>query len=507
MKHLTRSITATNSLQQTHFLAIIGACAMLTATPAMALTLALAPSTDGVARAVNTTQTAGKSTARRLADELSHAFRDAAKTLAPSVVTINTSSAKLNDRGRAQHGTGTGVVISRDGYIVTANHVVADADEIELVLHDGRSAKATVVGLDPGTDIAVLRTEESGLIPAGFADSDELEPGEWVVAIGAPFGLERTVTAGIVSAKGRSDVGLATFESYIQTDAAINPGNSGGPLANLDGAVIGINSAISSRGGGNDGIGFAVPSSVVRRVADSIIATGRVARGYLGIGVQPADAKMLAGLGIAKDAGVGVLVNRVESDSPAAKAGIEPGDLITSIAGRSVHTPGELVATISEIAPGSEVDLRAIRNSDERRMRATLAERPDGSAPLAERNSAAKPSSASVKLGMVLREISADELAAPGAVADIGAAANMGAETGAVLVESVNANSPAADAGIAPGDLIRRLGAHTVHTLKQAQSALKEIAADAAVPALVERQGQSRFVLIRAAPTSSDTRR
>jgi serine protease Do len=499
MKHLTRSITKTNSLQQTHFLALIGACALLTATPAMAL--ALAPSTDGVARAVNTTQTAGKSTARRLADELSHAFRDAAKTLAPSVVTINTTSTKLDDRGRAQHGTGTGVVISRDGYIVTANHVVADADEIELVLHDGRTAKATVVGLDPGTDIAVLRTEESGLIPAGFADSDALEPGEWVVAIGAPFGLERTVTAGIVSAKGRSDVGLATFENYIQTDAAINPGNSGGPLANLDGAVIGINSAISSRGGGNDGIGFAVPSSVVRRVADSIIATGRVARGYLGIGVQPADAEMLAGLGIAKDAGVGVLVNRVEDDSPAAKAGIEPGDLITSIAGRSVHTPGELVATISEIAPGSEVDLRAIRNSDERRMRATLAERPDASAPQAERNSAAKPSSASVKLGMVLREISADELAA------LGAAANMGAETGAVLVESVNANSPAADAGIAPGDLIRRLGAHTVHTLKQAQSALKEIAADAAVPALVERQGQSRFVLIRAAPTSSDTRR
>ena len=505
MKHLTRSITKTNSLQQTHFLALIGACALLTATPAMAL--ALAPSTDGVARAVNTTQTAGKSTARRLADELSHAFRDAAKTLAPSVVTINTSSAKLNDRGRAQHGTGTGVVISRDGYIVTANHVVADADEIELVLHDGRTAKATVVGLDPGTDIAVLRTEESGLIPAGFADSDELEPGEWVVAIGAPFGLERTVTAGIVSAKGRSDVGLATFENYIQTDAAINPGNSGGPLANLDGAVIGINSAISSRGGGNDGIGFAVPSSVVRRVADSIIATGRVARGYLGIGVQPADAEMLAGLGIAKDAGVGVLVNRVEDDSPAAKAGIEPGDLITSIAGRSVHTPGELVATISEIAPGSEVDLRAIRNSDERRMRATLAERPDAGAPQAERNSAAKPSSASVKLGMVLREISADELAALGAAANMGAAANSGAETGAVLVESVNANSPAADAGIAPGDLIRRLGAHTVHTLKQAQSALKEIAADAAVPALVERQGQSRFVLIRAAPTSSDTRR
>ena len=215
-------------------------------------------------------------------------------------------------------GTGTGAVISKDGFIVTANHVVADADEIELLFHDGRTAKATVVGLDPGTDIAVLHTDARDLVAASFGESSELEIGDWVVAIGAPFGLEQTVTAGIVSAKSRSDVGLATFENYIQTDAAINPGNSGGPLANLDGEIIGINSCISSKGGGNDGIGFAVPSAVARRVVEAIIADGRVARGWLGIGVQPVDEDMIASLGA--NASTGVLVNSVSSGSPAQAA-------------------------------------------------------------------------------------------------------------------------------------------------------------------------------------------
>ena len=488
--------------------ALIAACALATAAPLPALA-----ATDGA----SATRVTEKTSARRKADELSRAFRSAAKEISPSVVTINTTGRPATparmQRGMPMlppgfdvpmpapqnqgpmRGTGTGVVISRDGYIVTANHVVADADTIELVFNDGRTAKATVVGLDPGTDIAVLRTEASDLDPAEFGDSDDLEIGEWVVAVGAPFGLEKTVTAGIVSAKGRSDVGLATFENYIQTDAAINPGNSGGPLANLDGEIIGINSAISSRGGGNDGIGFAVPSAVVRRVAESIIASGRVSRGYLGIGVQPADGEMLAGLGMTGDAGV--LVNRVEHDSPAARAGIEPGDLITSVAGHPVRTPGELVAAIGQVAPGSEIDLRAMRNGDEQRIHATLAERQDDGAPRAAHENSARPSSAIGRLGLALRALG------PGDARGMG----IDAEDGALVVESVEDGSAAAQAGIEAGDVIRRIGQRTVHSLKDAQDAVAANTGGGAVAMLVEREGRTRFVLLRPTEAPSDTRR
>lgn len=490
-----------------HTIGKAGIAAMLVACSLAASAAQPATAEGGADRTQRSTERSG---ARRRADDLSNAFRGAARAIAPSVVTINTTSSRQRTpagvhRGlpalppgfemptpvppqRAPNsparGTGTGVVISRDGYIVTANHVVADADGIELVFSDGRSAKATVVGLDPGTDIAVLRTAESGLEPAAFGDSDALETGEWVVAIGAPFGLEQTVTAGIVSAKGRSDVGLATFENYIQTDAAINPGNSGGPLANLDGEIVGINSAISSRGGGNDGIGFAVPSAVVKRVVDSIIANGRVARGFLGVGVQPADGEMLAGLGVQSD--TGVLVNRVERDSPAAKAGIETGDVITSIDGRKVRTPGELVAAIGSAEPGRVIDLRTVRDGVEQRMQATLAERQDEGASRAA--GGGEHPSAAARLGMTLRALGADDAASLGIELDSG---------GALVVESVDADGPAAAAGIEAGDVIRRIGSHGVATLKDARDALGTAPADAPVAVLVERQGRTRFVLIR----------
>ena len=484
--------------------ALLAACALLGASPCIAM-----PQTSAMPAEQKAAPRSDERTdARRHADGLSRAFRDAAKVLAPSVVTINTTSRKAApaqslppgfrmpapERQAPARGTGTGVVISRDGYVVTANHVVADAEEIELVLHDGRTASATIVGLDPGTDIAVLRTEASGLAPAGFGNSEALEAGEWVVAIGAPFGLQQTVTAGIVSAKGRSDVGLATFEDYIQTDAAINPGNSGGPLANLDGEIVGINSAISSRGGGNDGIGFAVPSKVVRRVVDSLIEHGCVARGFLGIGVQPADGEMLAGLGAEEEAGV--LVNRVERGSPAEHAGIEPGDLITAIAGRTVRTPGELVATIGEIAPGSEIDVRAIRDGRERKMQAVLAEREDDHARRGARDAGAKPMSAMDRLGFALRALSHADAQAAGIESD----------GGALIVERVAEDSPAARAGIEAGDVIRRLGSREVATAEDARAALAAIAPASAVPALVERDGQARFVLIRPETAPSDTR-
>jgi len=481
---------------------------------------AFSPATEGVARAATTvTSTANTvstdartDSAKGEARSLSRAFRSAAKTLAPSVVTINTVSRAQPASGPSMgslppgfqlppnmqppkqgpaRGTGTGAVISRDGYIVTANHVVADAEQIEIVFHDGRTERAEIVGLDPGTDIAVLKTDASGLEPASFGSSDELEIGDWVVAVGAPFGLEQTVTAGIVSAKSRSDVGLATFENYIQTDAAINPGNSGGPLANLDGEIIGINSCISSKGGGNDGIGFAVPASVAKRVVDAIIADGRVSRGWLGIAVQPADDDMASSLGA--EGAIGVVVNEVVAGSPAQKAGLEPGDLITEVGGAKVRTPGELVATIGQRVPGSELAITAIRAGEREEFSATLGERADD-VKQKSKTPKAKPSATALeKLGLTLTELSASDAAGMGITA----------EDGALAVERVEEEGPAAAAGIAPGDVIRRIGSRNTRTLDEANAALDAMREGASVPLLVERDGRARFVLVKPAADPS----
>ena len=466
---------------RTTLASVLLACAPLCA-------LAAAPQN---AVATNTAaNTQANNSAKSEARSLSHAFRGAAKRLSASVVTINTTS-----NGRAQQqqqqgparGTGTGAVISKDGYIVTANHVVADADEIELVFEDGRTASATVVGLDPGTDIAVLHTDATNLTPATFGDSAVLDVGDWVVAIGAPFGLQQTVTAGIVSAKGRSDVGLATFENYIQTDAAINPGNSGGPLANLDGEIIGINSCISSRGGGNDGIGFAVPSAVAQRVVNDIIADGRVSRGWLGIGVQPVDDDMIASLGC--DSASGVLVNSVARGSPAEAAGILAGDLITTIAGKKVRTPGELIAVIGEREPGAIITLHAVRDGESQSIDATLGEREDAKQARGMKKSPEMKQQLSAidKLGFTLKELTAEEVTQLSPMAD----------DGALVVERVAPEGPAALAGIEPGDLIRRIGSRATHTLDEATAAIDALREGPSVPVLVEREGRAQFILIR----------
>ncbi len=493
--------------------------ASIAVTPTLAFTAA-----DGVARAATTV-----SQAQSDARSLSTAFRGAARTLEQSVVTINTKSRAaapasmqmdprmmdprlMDPRGMPQfapphmqappqqqaRGTGTGAVISHDGFIVTANHVVADADEIEIVFGDGRSASATVVGLDPGTDIAVLHTDAKDLVPAVFGESSALEVGDWVVAIGAPFGLEHTVTAGIVSAKGRSDVGMALFESYIQTDAAINPGNSGGPLANLDGEIIGINSSISSKSGGNDGIGFAVPSAVARRVVDSIIANGRVTRGWLGVSVQQIDHDLASSLGATSNSGV--IVSSVAHGSPADRAGLEAGDVIVGIAGQKVRSPGELVASIGASDPGAAIEIVSIRDGRERTMHATLTERKDANPSAFEEqyDKPTKPLPQLSALGFELEELNAAE------------AANLGmtAEDGALVVGRVEEEGRASAAGIKAGDVIRRIGKRPVHTLDEMNAALDAFREGASIPALVERDGRARFLLIRPAkqPSSSNSR-
>lgn len=334
----------------------------------------------------------------RFARNLSHAFRQVAKTMQPSVVSIRTversAPANVSMRGRPmlrmgpngpeivapgagspqRQGLGTGFVLREDGVIVTNNHVVRGAGEIRVRMADGREFDAALVGGDADTDIAVLRVEAKGLAAAKLVESKEVEVGDWVLAIGSPFGLDQTVTAGIVSAKGRDHVGLATFENYLQTDAAINPGNSGGPLCTLDGAVVGMNTAISSGSGGSDGVGFAIPVEMVKRVADSILQDGRMRYGYIGVLLaQSPEGTREAG---------GAVIAEVIAASPAAKAGLEPGDVITRIDGEPIADRAALMRTVGTREPGTIVKVEATRGGEPVIANVKLATRPRAGTPM-----------------------------------------------------------------------------------------------------------------------------
>jgi serine protease Do len=316
----------------------------------------------------------------KVAQSLSRAFQRASTTIAPAVVHITQERTVAFQRSFFERpqakltpvGAGSGVIVSDDGYILTNNHVIADAEKVIVKLADGREFNGTVVGSDPSTDIGVVKIPASGLTAARFGDSDALEVGEWVLAVGSPFGVfDNTVTAGIVSAKGRT--GLAsqseeTFEDFIQTDAAINPGNSGGPLVDLEGHVVGINSQIASRTGGSVGIGFSIPSSIARAVMDSLIRTGKVERGWLGITMTdqvPKDALEQAG-------GEGVLTQSVVSGGPADQAGLRPGDIITSFNGRKISSRNQLRNAIAFTEPGTDAELDIVRDGRGAKLRTTV---------------------------------------------------------------------------------------------------------------------------------------
>src|SRR6185369_6972889 len=294
--------------------------------------------------------------------ELSTTFRKVAKAVKPAVVNISTvQKVKMAGFGmpqipgfqfdfpggqgqhppvQKQRGTGSGVIVTEDGYILTNNHVVGKADDIEVKLSDGRKFKGKVIGKDEFTDIAVVKIDASQALPtASLGNSDDMEQGDWVVAIGSPFGLEQTITAGIVSAKGRH-VGSSQYNNFIQTDASINPGNSGGPLVNMSGQVIGINTMIYSESGGNQGIGFAIPSNLASKIYNQLVRTGKVTRGYLGVIINEITPEKADGLGLTTTEGA--LVNDVQTDSPAAKAGIQSGDVIVGFDGKPIKDSHEL---------------------------------------------------------------------------------------------------------------------------------------------------------------------
>jgi serine protease Do len=386
-----------------------------------------------------------------------------------------------------QSGLGSGVIISADGYIATNNHVIQGADVVTVAFDDGRELTAKVVGRDPQTDVAVIKVDAKDLPAITFADSTKIEVGDRVLAIGNPFGIGETVTTGIVSAKGRRPGLGLDYEDFIQTDAAINPGNSGGALVDIQGRLIGINTAILSRSGGFQGVGLAVPANLVGHVANSLVQHGKVVRGYLGVGAQDITPSLADHLGL--KARAGALVSDVAPGSPAAKAGLESGDVITSVNGEKVEDANRLTFAIGAIAPGTKVDLEILRDGKAKDIEVTTIERPktgrggrmfgDPSEELA------KAKDEGVLNGVAVGDIDADarrSMNLPGRI------------RGAVITD-VDPDSAAARAGLRPGDVILEINRQPVSSAEEAVS-LSETAEGKKTLVKLWSRGSTVFVVV-----------
>jgi Do/DeqQ family serine protease len=376
--------------------------------------------------------------------------------------------------GRA---AGSGVIVDPRGYILTNNHVVENASTIEVRLSDDRKFAATLVGRDARTDLAVLKVESPAPLPvADLGDSDTLRVGQWAIAIGNPFGLDRTVTAGIISATGRTHVGVATYEAFIQTDASINPGNSGGPLLNLDGRVIGINTAIVSTG---QGIGFAIPITMARDIMTQLIARGRVVRGWLGVVIQDLTPELAAGFGVKEDAGV--LVAEVMKDGPADAAGLRPGDVITGFGGSAIKDVTDLQKRVAAVEPGRPTPIMVMRDHTPLALSVKVGEQPtDEAMAAAERGEDV--------LGLTVEPLTPET-----------AQQNHLSVRSGLLVTEVAPGSPGAEAGIKPGDAIVEVNRRPVAdaaAFKQIVAALKP---GESVPVYLQRGGgRNEYVMLTA---------
>jgi serine protease Do len=377
-----------------------------------------------------------------------------------------------------QKGLGSGVIVSDDGLILTNNHVVDGADSIYVRTYAGDRYKAEVVGVDPKTDVAVLRIPAKNLTPILIGNSDSLQVGEIVLAVGSPMSvtLAYTVTQGIVSAKGRSNVGLADYEDFIQTDAAINPGNSGGPLVNLDGQLVGLNAAIISQSGGFQGIGFAVPSNMAKQIMNSLLTEGRVVRGYLGVTIQDISDAIASAMGV--ETTTGALVGDVVSDSPADKAGLASGDIITEAEGHPIHNAADLRNIVAGTKPGTTVQLKVLREGKEKSVQVTLGELPS------EMASTTPGGSMSELLGFQVSNLTKDM------------ARRLGIEKGqtGVVVTSIDQNSNAAQAGLREGDLIVQADQQRVNNVNDFDSVASQKRSGDSLLLRVERNGSMFFL-------------
>jgi serine protease Do len=381
---------------------------------------------------------------------------------------------------------GSGFIISTDGYVLTNAHVVEAADEITVKLNDKREFKAKVIGSDRRTDIALLKIEATGLPAVKFGDANKLKVGEWVIAIGSPFGFENSVTAGIVSAKGRS-LPQENFVPFIQTDAAVNPGNSGGPLFNMRGEVIGINSQIYSRTGGFMGLSFAIPIDVANDIANQLKTTGKITRGRIGVVIQPVTKELAESFGLGKAGGA--LVSSVEKGSPAEKAGIEAGDVILKFDGKIVASSEDLPRLVGSSKPGTKASVQLMRNKATREVTVVVGEMPDEARTTQRQQRrgqqpGAKPPVESVsRLGMTLAEPTAQQREQLNIA-------------GGILVEEV-AQGPAARAGIRKGDVILAINNQDIKSLEQFGQMVGQFEKGRIVALLVRRGGNALYIPLR----------
>jgi serine protease Do len=419
----------------------------------------------------------------RVLEELQSVITDLAERVKPSVVNVlpalSTRNGNARERLPNSPGSGSGVIIDDQGHIITNNHVVGDANEVEVRLSDKTKFTAQVIGKDPDTDLALLKINTDRALPyAQLGDSGTVKVGQWVLAVGNPFGLDRTVTLGVVSGIGRENMNLSKYENFIQTDASINPGNSGGPLFNIRGEVIGINTAIINFA---QGIGFAIPSNMARQVMQQLLTRGKVVRAWLGVGIQPITGELAGKFGVSENEGV--LVNEVFDNDPAYRAGIKPGDIITKVDGKGVDTPNSLSRLIAALDPGAAASIEVVRDGKRQLI----------SVPLIERKESAiltsiQPTRAEVKLGLDVQDLT-PELAEKFKLKD----------TKGVLVTKVDRGSVAMVEGLREGDLIKEVNRSEVTSSNEFSAAVSKTKRGETVLLRVLRENRAFYVVLKPA--------
>jgi serine protease Do len=441
-----------------------------------------------------------------MVNQLSGLFEKASKAVSPSVVPIYSEQVVetggspfgpndlfhqffgddfyqqfFGQRKQTIRGLGSGVIVSSDGVILTNNHVVKEAQKLTVILNDKKELPARVIGTDPQTDLAVIKIDAHDLPAAELGNSDNVKVGQWVIAVGNPFRLLHTVTAGIISAKGRSSIGLAEYEDFLQTDASINPGNSGGALCDLDGKVIGINTAISSPSGVNAGIGFAIPVNMARGVMDALLKDGKVSRGYLALVPQDIDENLAKALKLKSTKGA--LVGDVMPDGPADKAGLKRGDVIVEFDGKKITDSTELRKDVALAKPGSTAELTVERNGHSKHFKVKLGERPTEVAATNNNNSTGE--NANQTLGMRVEKLTPEIAKQLGYENDKG-----------VVVVSVEPGSPAESAGLQRGDLVEQVDNTNVASVEDFSRAVSHAEKGDSVPLLVRRGRYTFYVAV-----------